>query len=636
MLIFTTAESRVLGFLRALISIFTNYDITDRDWIDIYTEARTFDYSSCSITQFNDSLAEYFRGDIAECLKSFILIIDEFPSSLKSYQGTITVFEASMARNIARAVFLPCLIMGTNTQVANIVGESLGYGSGGNFGRSLWCTVVTRLPETVMEFIENEYDLTKILSIIESSFDEQVGPDICHFLMSQIKSSRPGISGIICVALQTMIDLNEGKIFQKIPALDFLNELAFRVKIFMLARKPSMNKESSIPGHLEIATNNMIQLFGSAAVDSASLINDHLFYLDNPVNSTNMFQLFIKRSAKIEFYTDNNSNYCWIPTSSIPPPCEEVFTYFSSWGYFQTSDQWVSLKSITQHFSSLWKNRDAKKVTRQNTLAPSNDGDVGEHLAHILVIFSSHMEGLGGIGGLQFIEWLIKNSIEDLDNIFDPEWKLVMHGNLELFLNSFKVSYLGPRNEVQGWPLNLCTLNMKRFGIHLGRDRGTRNAERIDSVFEIFPNEYTNTIQFTGKFEVKMWASNVKPELLKSIIIKNAPKLINERVFSLIFCQSASAPKYFSNSGEFKKICKNLGVDVYLVEKENNLSCKIINLFCNNAKKTTPSMVCLILPFLFSTTIPSSSKNEVKSPTLTQKIKKIASLTINFYKKKKQ
>ena len=133
---------------------------------------------------------------------------------------------------------------------------------------------------------------------------------------------------------------------------------------------------------------------------------------------------------------------------------------------------------------------------------------------------------------------------------------------------------------------------MRDAGLRLGFERGARNEEMINGEMEIY--SVTGKEKFIGKFEVKLHETNLTPVLVMEIMRKNAPNP-NERVFSLIFCQSVSKSEYFNAS-----LRSDLKANIYTVVIDNSNVNKytIVPLYEDN---DDPQMVCIVLPILFST-----------------------------------
>lgn len=329
---FDRGASRVLGLLRELIKKFLmdSSNGESRHWSEILMEPDVFSYSSCSIETFKCSMAELFGENWREKLKEFVLILDEFPSYLFSEDGSVMAYEAALGRNLARAVSLPCLVMGTNTRVSNLV-ELISAGSSGVSGVfKLWCTLFTRLPSTNWEYLFQTYEIPAIFHKIKEAFGVNLGDRLVRFLEDQIKSSRPGISKMICDALcqYQKLGIPETGAAQ-ISLVQFMNKLASTVQFLILERKHTLNSEQSIPGHFELMMSNTIELYGGKSVDKSAMINHHMFYLINTTGSPSL-RLYVNRVAESNgsaFYLDEFKTHFWIPTASITSPIKEVFTY---------------------------------------------------------------------------------------------------------------------------------------------------------------------------------------------------------------------------------------------------------------------------------------------------------------------
>ena len=195
---------------------------------------------------------------------------------------------------------------------------------------------------------------------------------------------------------------------------------------------------------------------------------------------------------------------------------------------------------------------------------------------------------------MDFIKWLVKHSVS-VEDVNNPQLEVEIRerSKLSKFLQSFGVCYLSPCNACgpnrlfdRGWPSELCGKLMREAGIRLGFERGARNEEMINGEMEIY--------SVIGKFEVKLHETNLTPVLVMEIMRKNAPNP-NERVFSLIFCQSVSKSEYFNAS-----LRSDLKANIYTVVIDNSNVNKytIVPLHEDNDDQ---QMVCIVLPILFST-----------------------------------
>ena len=598
-------ESRVLGLLLMLINKIENdcSESKNRHWSEVLMEKQSFSYYSCSIEAFKSSMEQLFGETWKEKLKEFVMILDEFPSS-SAGSGAALVFEAALGRNIARAVNLPCLVMGTNTKISNLVEAGTAGSSSVTDIFRLWCSLFTRLPPTNWNYLVIEYHIQEIFLKIVEFFGQDIGERLERFLEGQIKSSRPGISKNICDALCELCE-NGLSNQNSYPLIQFMNNLASKIQFFITNRKDSLKAVQSIPGHLELFMSNIIELYQGKSVDQSAMINHHMFYLINNTRDPHM-QLYARRVVEMNnssIYNDTNSMQSWIPTVSITSPLNEAFLYWTCWGCFDGTGKWFFSKSIMNFYLNLWREKQAIRSIRENTLAYFNDGRVGEHIAHILVIFCSHLGGLGGINGVDFVKWLVKHSL-DIEDVHNPELEVIINrrSKLEKFLNSFGVCYLSPNNSCgpenllgKGWPSELCDGVMWNAGIRLGIERGARNNEMIDGEMEIYSVDGKG--HFIGKLEVKLHQKNLSPSCVTPIMEKNAPKS-GESVFSLIFCQLVSSPVHFDSAGPFQLKCQELRANVYTIVKSGPNKYQIVPL---SEKIDNPKMLCLILPVLFST-----------------------------------
>ena len=539
-----------------------------------------------------------------EKLKDFVLIIDEFPSSDSRSNNITQVFVGALGRNFARAVNLPCLVMGTHTRLSNLVEAHRAGGSSVDGVFRLWCYLFTRLPSTNWKFLFEEYKIRSIFDKIVKHFGQEYGNLLKLFFNRQIKTSRPGISKFICESLR---ELYGSDIRKETTLIQFMTIIASKTRELILNRKESLKKEQSIPGHLELFMANTLKIYPNESADQSAMINYHMFYLINGTDEPfkKLYAKYVVYKDQSPIYDELNGTNSWIPTVSITSPINEIFLYWSCWGFFGGTQKWFSSQSLMKIYLNLWKTNQATQIERGNIMALSNNGAVGEHIAHILVIFCSHIGGFGGINGMDFIKWLVKHSVivEDVNNP-QLEVEIRERSKLSKFLRSFGVCYLSPCNACgpnslfdRGWPPELCGKLMRDAGLRLGFERGARNEEMINGEMEIY--SVTGKEKFIGKFEVKLHETNLTPVLVMEIMRKNAPNP-NERVFSLIFCQSVSKSEYFNASLPFQPVCSDLKANIYTVVIDNSNVNKytIVPLYEDN---DDPQMVCIVLPILFST-----------------------------------
>ncbi len=600
--IFDAEKSRLLGFLLALVKNFLNdANLNCTSWMEVFTAERSFSYGRVNISEFKRFMNSFDKS----IMKKITIVLDEFPTSTSS-SGTENMFKATFCRNIIRSVNLNCIVMGTNTQVTNIIGNKFGGGSGSDNFLRFWCNVVTKLPKINFEFLEEHFRLDEKLSILKSILvhilSSELADDFISFLIGQIKSSRPGISHFICQAIGTLCDSEHKTNSFK----ELLYKITTLIQDSILNRKDILRLSQSRIGSMQLMLKNLIQQedLKNLIIDTSHFINAHLFYVINPsITESSYFALHTKKINFVPkfFFCKDNVEVPLTFSAYFPSPRLEFFSYLSVWGNFSRDEIVSRIQSepfITSVLAESINNENSSIL--ENTEAVTSNFRIGEQIAMQAIIHASHTGGFDGVPADFFVKSVVLNCFQDYSSLhvsFDNQ------PILNSFLAKIIVPYLGPSNEK--WP-SFFARDSRIIG--LGQSFRSENNDEIDGHFDILP--IRNSIYVChGLFESKLHCSDLQMaefklinETTKNYALKyvsskssNGDAMKTAVILQFTFCRVASLLELNS---DFDFSIANITINAYIFRLfENDITIHSIGIVHEH-----PIIVSIIIPFLWDPT----------------------------------
>jgi len=163
-------KSYVLGYLKSLIDYSTQFNAAT-DWMTFYTSPREIEVDPINIIDW----LNFSDVDV----KGFIVILDEFPT-FSNPNANLAV----LVRSMLRFLCFPCIVMGTNITICNLVGDVPSRASGGD--SRLWCMIFCNLPGSKESFLEEFEVCANTLSSKNLNLDENFLKFFVDFLRYQM------------------------------------------------------------------------------------------------------------------------------------------------------------------------------------------------------------------------------------------------------------------------------------------------------------------------------------------------------------------------------------------------------------------------------------------------------------------
>jgi len=280
------------------------------DWMSFYIRPRTADIFPMSITEW---CGKGFK------LSEFLVILDEFPTSTEEAKVAVLV------RSVLRSCKIPCIMMGTNSRVVNLIGSEGARHSGGNVTHDVWCTVFCRLnvSKSFEELTTVENTFLQFASQRDAEFEEFAKKFLILF-RKQISSSRPGLSDLLLKSLSVISSCSG-----ELTPVEFMNKFCDKLFSYLHSRKPTLNDSEGFYGNVI-----MMQAAGvECKLPATAHVEKHFFYLSPPtLIESCCFNVYLKGgnlTLEPERFKTTNLD---IIACFIPPPNDECFLYPGCWG----------------------------------------------------------------------------------------------------------------------------------------------------------------------------------------------------------------------------------------------------------------------------------------------------------------
>jgi len=536
----------------------------------------------------------------SEYFSKYFVFLDEFSESF------INVF----VRNICRSSAIVCVVANTNTVIANLVGQNQ-TGHSGTTSNAVWSIVVGEFDHCNCEILQSTSNILQSVRTICSKLHSHDAPILRRFIVdilnNQIHYIRPGIAGFFVVALEKLSNETDLSDFNIVDCLDFiLNYIYKRI----IDRKSYINSQidgiiANFALHSSLAYRNMypdLSLRNSSYFSMKSFLQNHLFYVINPVDRNNwFFKLYIS-------------------THSSQPLCINRNGVTAEWAelsYFKAEEHLTALAcmfgTIAVPVATLMRSssiRDLIAVSTSNMPNPkqkSSDGLNFETLCSISSIDSSHFVSddsnhQASLAGVRFPDYLvnmIRNLIEKapfgpfnnnkLSVFLSIPKKLKCfnsskeHFDLLKYLEFYRVPFLGA-SDVQ-WPhiySQLFPLSSPSCSVKLGTFSRAINSDQLDGYFDIIHETQNNGPGMRKRsgysicetvIECKDLSGDLQADftfkILKKVFRRKISNLSKDIKFAFIFCNTIGGDK-------FETIKET---DTKILELRNYLVLNRINIF---------------------------------------------------------
>ena len=552
----THTRFKTLGFLLAVMTDAENRNCN-------FTMETWMEYHSNRIVNLPDqiepiSIIELMKDSKYEqMINKYYVFIDEFYASP----------ELIFIRNLCRGIGLTCVLSSTNPKVANLIGSSPSFGSGGELP-GIWSVVIPKLPPVPVEIFEH-FGLEKVLAklIDLASIEERSKmTKLCEYLKSQCQKSRPGVSKFILESINQIILKNE-TLDVSLKVDDFFTAFLHNLTFLISCRKSlAFDSPKGISSNLKLLNGHVfdkVYARQSSKTGPAHMIDNHFYNLKNPYNQDQKpFLLFRKVGNSI-------------PLVITDPFENEPFSFQC---FFDQEEELLLLscliaelrRNVFNSFFGLEKEQD--RAESENVLAKIHSGNALEVTTLESVIDSSHYtdeEIKGSFKGVPLNNFF-RNFINNLNpkcSILRSERKVLKFKYGKEFDNvmeSIKVPFLYPANN--NWPEIYNELfHPSSSSFRLGTYCRASNDDQIDAQFDLVGS---NNEKLLAVIECKNRKKPISVSLLMEILEK-AQKYEDNVFLHMIMCRSCSK---FKDSSVFTGFLKSRKINVYRLKVSDSSS----------------------------------------------------------------
>jgi hypothetical protein len=492
-------------------------------------------------------------------LGSFSVFLDEFSSE------DWCVF----SRNLARAAELPCIVANTNTQITNLVGQKVS-GSRTDYPNEVWSVIFTRLNATVPDLLVS---ITAEIDFIKQNcagFDDlaQRNEVFLHVFNRALLASRPGIVELVIAGLKdlktAMAAANDPWSISRI--LQFIADFLCQQ---LCGRKASMQSDAG--------TFAKIGLFFPSAYNSEipvsdkqkmfkyhRFIQDHLFYLINPVQSDK--DIFVSAKPISAFQNINlhlpgmRRITVWnVPYTRFMP--EDFFSILGSINIpFSRPVFHILTEGFFEKMSSAAAISDA--ANPEALKLPGNPLEVASGVSVVDSSQHSHslarLYSLEGQDSFNFFSNLVYNCFRSEQREFIP-LSLSIVPLLQSWMEKFKFPFLYSVNRIDA----SFELLARSPGPFISSYHRTKDSSQVDAVFTFREEERT----WTASVECKNRAKGVDAHELYQILTR--AKNASSRLV-LVFCPFYKFPE--KDESFVVNACRDDLINVYSVERGDDSS----------------------------------------------------------------
>lgn len=530
----------VLGLFKALMIDAILNDDYNISWMEYYTTRnRELEIVPTSIAEFHE------LG--LEARSQFCLFLDEFTGSDTSI----------FIRNLSRAANLKVLVANTNTNITNLVGRRQAKHS--RINPVAWSLVFTKLNSLNWVLLTQMVpDLESLMSFLARKVHlndrSHLDDFFTHFKTVQVKNVRPGFVHLIINAMrQFKLEIADNQFSFN----EFLFNIVVILKTQLVQRKPNLESRygrlATMALYLSNAYGPSLGCDQDLLYHRKSYVNDHFYYLINPVNINKFCFLtyppsFVQRrrpantqadSPPLQLYLGIAGMKDWKPERTIFEQ-GEVLPFLALMGSWHDESISFILEDANVYAeASPFTVGDTQNMTQA---VPSN-GNLLEVFTVVSLVNASHRDmnssviTFTGQSGESFVTNLIKNLISDNDCRIRPDYEVLFpnDGVTGTIISRVHVPFLFPANLPIPTMFSPNLSNCEHFNsrsVHFGSIERTRNDEEIDCKFDFFLKNNVlaldeasarniNPSQGVCTVECKSWnTQNVNLSNLRSIFDK--------------------------------------------------------------------------------------------------------------------
>lgn len=441
--------------------------------------------NQCRVAHFRDALSALSTAILP------VVIVDEVGNSRNS-AGAVSDAEVTRVRyirNLCRALHIPCVLMGTNSNATNIADAVAGSRS---CGPILWCKLITRLPRVPQS--RDALGLPTALTILQQRGHHH----LATLLDETAMTANPLFLSVLVEGTQRLKDDE----WQRLTSSrDVLEELLATTARWLLQRKSGLLTSDGLYGQVALqqnmhrGTSTDVSEATIQRMDSAVLVGAHFARLNAPRDITDLFlngqMLLTSVEATLEI---------WKPTASFATASDDPWLYLLCGGGIDGRHPPAFAQRNNSALGTVMSTADAFHSVQQylqkqgkqplllaNAEAQKRDGDVLEALVGVAMVIASRRAGVGGMSLSHFMcrlaEELVRSDKYPLQRSV-AEWSQATFGALLDAQLGAAVPYLGAINA--RWPAALLDIPDCLFG-HFRR---ISNSEMVDFAVS-FPSPST-------------------------------------------------------------------------------------------------------------------------------------------------
>jgi hypothetical protein len=550
-----------LGFLKMLTEI-DDFSPETESWLKYYSSRPSCAFKPISL------------DEIGDCFNGFALFLDEFVATPLN----------TLMRNIGRAAQIPTIVANTNAKIANLVDPTGAVGSGAT-NTPVWSLVVTRLDSALISSLDAVAPLATSTSLqVEESattvitLDEALGRIISlnpegaasrflrHFRESQLSELRPGIAAYVVAILKRFaLDLPLGNEFSLGMMLDWICK---QLQKLLAVRKPQLFSEdlAASIGHIALLLPESYFTYNVTSPARGRIsswrqpmfLERHLFYLENPADSSNRFLTFPPGPGNTEMFLKLRI------TSSQSAPWTEESAAFRQEEFFALAGcLFIAYFQTAIRLFARTTRRTANVTRSNNPNAVSLDGNALETQAAVCITRATHYRMVGtvaefsfkGLVGVDFLSNVI-HQLKQNSQIFP----IHLPEKLLSTLSELRIPFLYGINRdavaVEDDPfVQFSSFDDEFFTSQYTR---TSNSAQIDGIFK------ARKAGTRGEFGIVCECKNRNARIDANILVKSLKRLERRNAYlGLIVCkESIKSP---GRDTDFARLCEEKSFHVYRV-----------------------------------------------------------------------
>jgi len=506
-------------------------------------------------------LREEFQG-LTDCF----VFLDEFPSfsgdgefrGVHSNASAPFSHLAATLRNIIRAMKLVCVVMGTDTRLANLTGARYMSDGGSREGlQGVWCALITQFPRVPTSFFTHHAykDFSSVKDLIgklesfllempmtpwcKDRCNRAIAKELGQFFMEQLHSSRPGLAW----ELVSIIYDHRPELKSSSSVIELLHFICNQFFQSVFSRKKLISEFGtvcSLLGNRLIGYYNAAE-FSKSAVEFHKLIDRHFYYIKSPfyqVQDIQVLYLYSLPASEKDLHANSliQSNFPFAALddmnyenylssgrygafqSFLPSPEEEFFLdaiLWNDWGnaqrmhvYSNHNSVGVAMRRHFQHSASLI----------------STDGKAAEEIWSSVVINASHRNKFYPLVGEFFLRTVILSAENHLTYkkcsiklIAEEQEKLVRFpptSSLKQQLNECVIPYLSAAGSF------FSEILYSSFPSVFGKCIRTKNADMVDFAYEmkVLNRQDGQLYSAIGLVEMKDWQNELSEKNIAEIL----------------------------------------------------------------------------------------------------------------------